>query len=254
MRRTADPRTRNRAFVDAVRAEASKLYSLPASWLILGGTLALTVVLSVALGSSAGDGALDRSGASILDYGVTAVTWTQFGFFLVGVIASSSEYIGGQVRTTLVAIPDRIRWRLAATLALVPLAFAAGLIVVLASLSTMLVATGFPVGEVDPGTAVRIVFSAAAYLALMAALGSALGLLIRRAIPAAAILLLYLLVVSPLLQSQNWYFLPDIASYTLWFASVPDAAPPAIVAWLVVIAWTLAFLLPSMITAQRRDM
>lgn len=125
--------------------------------------------------------------------------------------------------------------------------------VVLAGLATMLVVTGFPVDEVDPGTAARIVLSAAAYLALMAVFSSALGLLIRRAIPAAAILLLYLLVVSPLLQSQNWYFLPDIASYTLWFASAPRDAPPAVVSWLVLIAWTLAFLVPSMIAARRRD-
>lgn len=253
MRRTTAPRTRSRAFVDAVRAEASKLHSLPATWLILGGTLALTVLLSIAFGTSAGDGALDGAGASILDYGVTAVTWTQCGFFLLGVIASSSEYTGGQIRTTLVAIPDRIHWRWAATLALTPLAFAAGLVVVFASVATMVMVTGFPAGDIDAGTASRIVLSAAAYLALMAVLSSALGLLIRRAIPAAAILLLYLLVVSPLLQSQNWYFLPDIASYTLWFASVPETAPPPIASWLVLIAWTLAFLAPSLIAAQRRD-
>jgi hypothetical protein len=78
-------------------------------------------------------------------------------------------------------------------------------------------------------------------------------LLIRRAIPAAAILLVYLLILSPLLQGQNWYFLPDIASYTLWFASVPDTAPPVIVSWLVLLAWTLAFLVPSIGIANRRD-
>lgn len=251
MTTTTATRTRGRAFADAVRAEASKLWSLPATWLLLGGTLAVTIVLSIAFGTSASLGSSQT--VNILDYGVTAVTWTQCGFFLLGVIASTSEYIGGQIRTTLVAIPDRIAWRLAATAALVPLAFVAGLLVVLASITTILLTTGASVSEVDLGMAARIITSAAGYLTLMAVLSSALGLLIRRAIPAAAVLLVYLLILSPLLQGQNWYFLPDIASYTLWFASVPDTAPPAIIAWLILAAWTLAFLAPSISIANRRD-
>lgn len=253
MRRTTASRTRRRAFGDAVRAEGSKLWSLPATWLVLGGTLAFTVILSIAFGTNLGDRATESSGASILDYGVTAVTWTQCGFFLLGVVAASSEYIGGQIRTSLIAMPDRVRWRLAATLALAPLALGAGLVVVTASVTTMLITTPFSMGEVDLGAAARIVLSAAVYLTLMAVLSSALGLLLRRAIPAAAILLMYLLIISPLLQSQNWYFLPDIASYTLWFASVPDTAPSAFVSWLVLLAWTFIFLVPSIVVARRRD-
>ncbi|KAA9110719.1 hypothetical protein [Microbacterium rhizomatis] len=251
MTTTTATRTRGRAFADAVRTEASKLWSLPATWLLLGGTLALTIVLSIAFGTSANLG--PGQTVNILDYGVTAVTWTQCGFFLLGVIASTSEYIGGQIRTTLVAIPDRIAWRLAATVALVPFAFVAGFLVVGASITTILLTTGASVTEADLGLAARIITSAAGYLTLMAVLSSALGFLIRRAIPAAAILLVYLLILSPLLQSQNWYFLPDIASYTLWFASIPDTAPPALVSWLVLLAWTLAFLIPSISIANRRD-
>jgi hypothetical protein len=251
MTTTTDARTRGNAFTDAVRAEASKLWSLPATWLVLGGTLALTIVLSIAFGTSANLGT--GQAVNILDYGVTAVTWTQCGFFLLGVIAATSEYIGGQIRTTLVAMPGRIAWRLAATVALVPLAFVGGLLIVVASITTILLTAGVAVTEVDLGLAARIIPSAAGYLTLMAVLSSALGLLIRRAIPAAAILLVYLLILSPLLQGQNWYFLPDIASYTLWFASVPDTAPPVIVSWLVLLAWTLAFLVPSIGIANRRD-
>jgi len=245
------PRSRGRAFADAVHAEASKLWTLPATWLLLGGTLALTIVLSIAFGTRVNIS--PGQTVNILDYGVIAVTWTQCGFFLLGVIASTSEYIGGQIRTTLTAIPDRTAWRLAATVALVTFAFVAGLVTVATGIATILVTAGVSVTALDLGLAVRITLSAAAYLTLMSVLSSALGLLIRRAIPAAAILLLYLLILSPLLQSQNWYFLPDIASYTLWFASVPDTAPPATVAWAVLLAWTLAFLVPSISVARRRD-
>lgn len=175
------------------------------------------------------------------------------GFFLFGVIGSTSEYIGGQIRTTLTVIPDRIAWRLAATVALVPLAFVAGLLVVVTSITTTLLTAGVTITEIDVGVAARIILSAACYLALMAVLSAALGLLIRKAIPSAALLLVYLLILSPLLQGQNWYFLPDIASYALWFASIPDTAPPAIVSWTVLFAWTLAFLIPSIICVKQRD-
>lgn len=251
MTTSATARTRGRAFTDAVLSEASKLWSLPAIWLILGGTLALTVVLSIALSTSAKLGPGQE--VNILDYGVTAVTWTQCGFFLLGVIASTSEYVGGQIRTTLVAMPDRIAWRLAATVALLPLAFVAGLLVVVASITTTILTSGASAADVDLGLASRIIASAAGYLTLMAVLSSALGLLIGRAIPAASILLVYLLILSPLLQGQNWYFLPDIASYTLWFASISDSAPPAPVSWLILVAWTFAFLAPSISIATRRD-
>ncbi len=245
------PRTRGRAFIGAVRAEASKLWSLPATWLLLAATLALTIALSVAFAASVRSGA--TSAARTLDLGVLAVTWTQCGFFLLGVIAATSEHVGGQVRTTLVAIPDRIAQRLAATAALGLMSFAAGVVTVAVSITVALLATGTAVGDVGLTLVLRLTFSAAGYLALMTVLSSALGVLVRRAVPTAAVLLVYLLILSPILQDQRWYLLPDIASYTLWFATVPDGAPPALTAWLVIAAWTLVFLLSSVVAANRRD-
>lgn len=251
MTSTTSTRARSSMIAHAVCAEGSKLCSLPAIWMVLGGTLALTIVLSIAFGVNAT--MEPGSGVNILDYGVTPLTWTQVGFFLLGVIAASSEYIGGQIRTTLVAIPDRTLQRLAATVAVIPLAFTAAIITIIASISTIVLTTSTPFTSLDPALTFRITLSAAAYFTMMAILSSALGFLIRGAIPAAAILLVYLLIISPLLQGQDWYFLPDIASYTLWFATTPDTAPPAAAAWLILVAWTLALLLPSLIMAKRRD-
>lgn len=243
-------RTRTRAFIDAIRAESSKLRSLRAIWLLLAGTFALTIVLAVSFSQGARTA---PDSVNILDYGVVAIGWTQVGFFLVGVIAATSEYIGGQVRTTLIAIPDRIGQRLAATIALIPVVFIAGTVTVIGSITTVLLATGTSLADIDLAVAIRLILSTAAYLALMAVLSSALGFLIRKAIPAAAILLVYLLILSPLLQGYNLYFLPDMASYTLLYATVAETAPPAAVAWLVVFAWPLAFLIPSLVVANKRD-
>lgn len=243
-------RTRTGAFIDAIRAENTKLWSLQAIWLLLAGTLAVTIVLSVAFAANAQFG---PDSVNVLDYGVVAIGWTQVGFFLVGVIAATSEYIGGQIRTTLIAIPDRIGQRLAATTALVPVVFVAGTVTVIVSIATVLLATGMSLSDLDLALATRLTLSAAAYLILMALLSSALGFLIRKAIPAAAILLVYLLVVSPFLQGHDLYFLPDIAGYTLWYATVAETAPPTAVGWAVVLAWTLVFVIPSLLVAKRRD-
>lgn len=243
-------RTRGQAFGDAARAEGAKLWSLPAIWFVFAGTLALTIVLALAFAGSLPKGHIP---ATWLDVAVTPVTWTQCGFFLLGVIASTSEYIGGQIRTTWTAVPGRVAQRLAATAALAPLAFIAALLTVTASIVTTCLSLGGPIGYIDWTVTLRIVLSAAGYLTLMAILACSLGVLIRKAVPTAAILLVYLLIVGPLLQGQHWYFLPDMASYTLWFATVPPHAPPAWLAWLVVVAWALALLVPSLIAAQRRD-
>lgn len=246
------PTTRSPAatFTAAVRAEAHKLGTLPAIWLLLVGTIALTVGLSLLF--AANSGGAELAGLE-LDIAVTAIPWTQCGFFLLGVVAATSEYIGGQIRTTLVAMPNRVMQRVAALAALTILALIAGLITVSCSIVTMFIAANIDRATIDPSTLIRVVVNASVYLTLMSALSSALGFLIRKAIPTAAILLVYLLIVSPLLQGQSWYWLPDMASYTLWFPTTPADAPDAPIAWLTIIAWTLAFLVPSIIIGKRRD-
>jgi ABC-2 type transport system permease protein len=243
-------------YFDATRAELSKLRSLPAIWFTLTGTLALTVLLSLLFVREAeitSDAEATADAVGVLDFGVAALGWSQIGFFLLGVIAAASEYTGGQIRTTLVAVPGRLIQRLAANTALTITVFASALLTVMISITTVLVSSGTSLGELDGGLLARIVISAAGYLTCMAILSAGLGLLIRKTIPAAAILLVYLLIISPLLPGQNWYFLPDMASYALWYATVPPGAPPAVVCWLVVITWTVATAVPSIFVFSRRD-
>lgn len=244
------------SYVAALRAELSKLRSLPAICLTLAGTVALTILLSflfIREAGAVGEAGATAASVGILDFGVAALGWSQVGFFLLGVIAAASEYVGGQIRTTLIAVPDRGIQRLAANSALALLSFSAALITVLISIATVIVATGTRLDDLDGAVLARIVFSAAGYLACMTTLSAAIGLWIRRTIPAAAVLLVYLMLVSPLLQGQNWYFLPDIASYALWYPTVPPEAPPAILCWLVVIGWTVATVIPATVAFMRRD-
>lgn len=250
------PRSSVGIFRDAFRAELLKIVSLQGMRYLLVGTIALTMLLSylfvresqITVGSTASDNAVD-----VLDFGVVALGWSQVGFFLFGVIAATSEYIGGQVRTSLVAVPNRSLQRFAANCALACVTFIAGVVTVLFSIGTTLAASGVSVSDLDGLLVLRIVVSAAAYLACMALLSAGLGLLIRRAVPAAAILLVYLLIVSPLLQGKSLYFLPDVASYALWYTTVPPDAPPTAICWLVVLGWAIVPALVAGVVFSRRD-
>ncbi len=244
-------RTAAAAFVDAVRAELSKIVTLPATWLTIGGTAALSAVLSLFFASQAGDG---PGAMGSLDVAMAALPYSQAGLFVLGVIVACSEHVGGQVRTTLIAMPHRVTQRLAATIALVLVAVPAALLVIASSILATVAVLGADVAFPAPVPLVVTVASATAYLALMVVLSSAAGSLTRRALPAAGALVLYLVVVSPMLLGQPFAFaLPDIAGYTLWFSDPPEGAPAAAVAWLTVVAWTLAALVPSVVVYRRRD-
>lgn len=242
-----------RTFRNSVYAEMSKLSSLPFIWLILIGTLGMTIVFAFAFSLNA-RGNFSGETTEIINLGLTPITYTHAGFFILGVIASCSEYIGGQIRTTFLTIPNRIEQRLAATIGLIPIAFLSALIVTVTSITLAYILLSSNNINFDFGLAIRMIINASIYLTLMAILSSAIGTMVRRSIPVIGGLFLYLFVLSPLLLGQTFaFYLPDMASYTLWFPSAPEEAPPAIVAWMVLIGWTLVFLIASMVITKRRD-
>ncbi|GGN71089.1 hypothetical protein GCM10010112_38120 [Actinoplanes lobatus] len=99
--------------MNTVRAEVEKLLTLRSLALTLGLTWAVTLLLD----------ALDPPGGSVLPYG-------QVGFLILGVLATAHEYQGGgQIRTTLLAMPRRYRLVAAKAVALVVLAAPAALLV-----------------------------------------------------------------------------------------------------------------------------
>lgn len=244
-------RTPAKSFVDAVRAELSKVLTLPATWLTIGGTVALSALLAFFFASQAAgsSGSLDS-----LDVAMAAPPYAQAGLFVLGVVVATSEYVGGQVRTTIVAMPHRVAQRLAATVALVLVALPAALVTVLTAVATSALVLGGEGGFPGAATMTRIIAGSSAYLVLMVVFSAAIGSLTKRALPAAGALVLYLVVASPMLLGQPFaFYLPDIAGYTLMFTTAPEGAPPAPVAWLVVVAWTLAALVPSIVVYRWRD-
>ncbi|MGW4826936.1 hypothetical protein ACWEOG_05095 [Amycolatopsis japonica] len=195
----------------ALRAEILKLLSLPATYFALFGTLAVSVILATAFARQ----------------GVSPVGYTQAGFLVLGVIAVTSEYSGGQIHRTLTAMPRRITLQLAKMAALLIVAVPAAVLTALA---------GGPWSDAA---------GASAYLALTTVFSAAVATVVRWSVPAVAGLLGYYFIAGPLLRGRATFadYLPDAASHDV--RSLGGSA--------VVLVWALVAVGISAITFHRRD-
>ncbi|GAA2572270.1 hypothetical protein GCM10010435_53580 [Winogradskya consettensis] len=174
-----------------LRAEILKMGTLPAAWLSL---LSLAALIAVARGD---------------------VQYSQAGFLVLAVVTVASEYAGGQMRTSLVAVPRRGK--------------------VLAAKVTVLGVMGGVAG---------VVAGHAWYLTLVTLLAAAVALLMRGGVPALTVLLGWFFVAAPLLRGG-----------ARWVTYVPDAgrAAEGVRGIVVTGLWTLILLAAATVTFFRRD-
>ncbi|MEK3904760.1 ABC transporter permease [Paenibacillus sp. FSL R7-0179] len=242
-----------RKFTRILGAEWVKLVTLPAVWLILAGTFVAQCVVtaaytSVALQEGAGT-------YTILNAGLASLRYLQAGFMMLGITATASEYTGGQIRTTLTAIP----WRglqlsvkhLALAMIAVPAAFLMAGSGVMYSL-TMLRDTS---ADIDPYLMAASLAGATGYLTLTALLGAAAGAILRNTAPALVILLGYYFIVSPLAGAYLPDYLPDAAGYHMY--APPSADPHNTLTRVqgtgISILWTILFLTAAIMLHRKRE-
>ena len=236
----------------SVRAETLKLLSLPATHLTALGTLVTSVVLAIAFGAAGRQGGTGTT--SVLDIGIAPVGYSQAGFIILGVVTTTSEYSGGQIYTTLTAMPRRITQHLAKFMSLVVFAVPAAVVTVVAG---VVVAGLLVAGSASPPTfsdAVSVIAGASAYLTLTALL-SAAG--VRRTVPAVAGLLVYYFIAGPLLRDHAGFatYLPDTAGYSMWFHTGAGrfGALSALTGSVVVVAWVALAAAISTTAFRHRD-
>ncbi|MFI9570159.1 hypothetical protein ACIG5D_01850 [Microbispora rosea] len=252
---TTATRTRGREAAQALAAEMSKLVSLPATWLTLGGTLVVNLILAVAFTVAGLQGSTGTKSAT--DIGLASISYAQAGFVILGVLTACSEYIGGQIRTTLTAMPRRALQFTAKHLALAIVVFPAAAIT---AASGVVLTAGVLGDTAAPSTSGRVVGAlsgVSAYLVLTALISAAVGALVRRTLAAVVVLLGYFFIVGPLLRDHTpaAKYLPDTAGFAMWFPVVDDASAvtPAQGA-LLLTAWTVALIVFVVIGYRRWDM
>lgn len=212
--------------MNSAHAELRKLLTLPSLRLTAFLTWAGTALLAFAYASAESHG--DRPAN---DAGLAPLVYTQAGFLVLGVLAAASEHqAGGQIRTTLLAMPRRLPLYAAkaGTLAAVTLPVAAATAVT----STL------PAGEVARA------FAATCYLILTTLLAAAVAGLVRRAVPALVPLLVVYFIMGPLLRNRSGAvaaYLPDTAVLD------PSRGGAA------TLSWTLCAVAGAALVFHRRD-
>ncbi|WP_049575521.1 ABC transporter permease [Nocardiopsis sp. SBT366] len=247
-----------------VRSEGRKLATLPVVPLSMVATLVVTVGLA-AIASWTIAGLLDDDPARAgLDFtpvgeGFQAVYFGQAGMVVLGVLAVSGEFGGGRVRTSLLAVPGRLRF-LAAKATVVAL-FSA--LVALVTVPSAFVAAqlglgehGLPLSEVFDGAILAPMAGAVLYWVLLSLLAAGCAVLARSAVAPLTILVALVLALSQFLSMVTDLadLLPDRAGSLMYLESRESAyGLGAAQGGLVMAAWVAVVWLVAAVRFVRRD-
>jgi ABC-type transport system involved in multi-copper enzyme maturation permease subunit len=182
-----------------VAAEVLKLRTTRTFWALAGATfglILLIVVLSLSI-----DDAL-RSDEDTVRSLITTAALSGLLMFVFGAVAGAGEYRHGTIGSTLLVTPDRLRAVAAKTIAGALGGFAVG---IAASAVTAAVAlpwlSAIDAPLPDSGELARILLGNVLYSGLAAALGVALGLLVRNQVATIVTLLLLIFAVDPAISA-----------------------------------------------------
>jgi ABC-2 type transport system permease protein len=266
--------------VRTLRAEWSKLRSVPSTaWLLLAGvasTIAfgLLVCSAVDTGGASPGCAPGRPGCGDEDMVLNSLSGAYIGqiaFVALGVLVATSEDAKGMVRTTFAAMPWRSGVVLARAAVVVGPVVVAGLIAGTGSFllgqpmlhgNGFIPAQGYPVIAIADPAAVRAIVGTAVYLGVIAVLGFAVGLITRRAGPAIALVLVVLygpaivsLMLADPMRGTMQRFSPMMAGLAVQrTVERADSVPIGQLAGLAVaVAWATAAVLVAVWLVRTRD-
>ena len=201
----------------ALRAESTKLRTVPSTGWTLAALLAGTVLFTALVCATASSGgcAPDTCDDYVVVNSLTGVFVGQIAVVVLGVLAIGSEYATGMIRATFAAEPRRRLVLAAKALAVGALALATGLATALAAFlagGALLSDKGYPSLALADGLAPIAVI--ALYLASLALLSLGIGAVLRStagAVTCVLSLLLLPLIAAPLLGERTGEQLLDVA-------------------------------------------
>ena len=239
----------------ALRAELSKLATLPFVWLAVAAGLIVPTGIAVITSLTTTPGS--DTGFSELAIGV-------LGAIILGVAAIGSEYTAEgeesagsrQITTTLTAVPSRVRLLLAKVIAVAIATAVLAVVAIALVFATVHLLLGPDAPALDGDTFARAT-GAVVYWVLMALLGFGLTVLTRNGIIPMAVLVAnssavtvtYLLAQS--IPAAN--YLPDLAGMRMFTTVSTSAEIAPLTGGLVMAAWVIALLIAAGAVFTRRD-
>ncbi|MGI2295713.1 ABC transporter permease [Paenibacillus sp. GXUN7292] len=237
----------------ALKAELSKLGSLPITWFTLGGTFIVNLVLAYAFAKAGLQGLTSLQ--STLEIGLASVSYSQAGLMIFGILAVCSEYTGGQIRTTLTAMPRRGIQIFAALLALTVVFIPASFVISASGILLTQSLYGSAAAPIVWGDLVSAMLGVSGYLTLTALISAATGIVLRRMLPAVAVMLGYYFIAGPLIRDHADFakYLSDTAGVVMWFPPSDRALTP-VQGGILLGAWTLVAVIIAATVYRKRDM
>lgn len=202
-----------------LRSEWIKLRSVRSTYLTFGLTVLISVGAGAAIAASVGTAVKDGRWHGIYDPTAAsfyALPFAQLALAVGGVLAASSEYSTGTIRTSLTAVPRRGRFLAAkvAVFALVTLAVSEATTFCCFFTAQPLLAPNAGHATLGQPHVARAVIGTGIYLTLIGLLGLALGSLLRHAAPAIAIIVALLFIPYEATEAlPTWLqkYLPTLA-------------------------------------------
>ncbi|MEU0550432.1 ABC transporter permease subunit [Micromonospora sp. NPDC005979] len=257
------PVTRSSAFRGALAAEWTKLFSVRSTWWTLlagllvmaagAGQLAIYAANANTNDDPADDPGIVTVGAVLID----AIELTQYAVLAVGLLAITTEFTSGTIRTTLQCTPARGRVLLAKAVVAAAVTFAVGLL-----LGGVGALVARPVlgdwGSAPTADTIGDIVAVATYLALVGVLALGLGAALRSAVLTVIVLFATLTIVPLSLQEPDIPVLNRIADVFPGVAGTHflagDTDPyPGVVGLLLLAGWAGAALLLGRAMLRRRD-
>jgi ABC-2 type transport system permease protein len=189
--RPAEPARAERAWAglsDALRAEWTKLRTVPGTAWILTAICVLTVAVGAATAAATRCGAGPRCAIDTTRVSLTGIEVGQAVVAVLAVLVISGEYSTGMIRTTFTAMPRRWTVLAAKAVVLTGLVLAAAVVAVAGSLvagrliltgNGLTAAHGFAVVSLAHGPTVRAAVGSVLYLALVGLLSLGIATIVR---------------------------------------------------------------------------
>jgi ABC-2 type transport system permease protein len=238
-------------FVPVLHAEWLKIRTLRS---LLGALLALFAA-TTAFSALAGVSETSDPEFDPLFMALSGVVPGQIAAISFGAMAVSSEFHGGGLRLSLVAVPQRGRWFAAKLTAVAVPALLVGLVSAFAALVVARAGLGDAASGLTAGEQTRGVVGCGIYLMLMALFAAGLAALLRSGVGALSLLIPFILVVSFVIGNVPGGltdFMPDRAGQIVLYETHEGPLGP----WsglTVTALWTAATTLAGAWSLRRRD-
>ena len=247
--------------LDVVRCEWTKLWSVRSTYWALLATAAALVSLAAVFPATGPPAPSDPTA-----YGLSGFFQAQLGAAVLGVLAITSEYTTGSIRATLTATPQRLTVLsgktvvVAATTAVVGIASAFLAFLVAAQ---VFAGQGISIALTDPG-ALRAVIGAGLYLAVVAVLALALGVLFRSSVGTIAAVVALMLVLPGIASALPGAWQDTVVPYLpagagqaiIGQTRFAGAGPHPLAPWTgfaILCAYTAVALTAAAVTLSTRD-